>query len=114
MAGGTGKNIAGCNRLTFHIRGDKSQELYVQLVDHHVLGPDDIMDEPHFSQPVPLIAGGYLRAITSAYQPVSIPLSQLLPRGVYFLRLHTVGVAISTREGGAAGTYYLSRVRVEP
>jgi hypothetical protein len=114
MAQGGGWNIAGCTQLTFYIRGDKSQELYAQLIDHHILGPDDILDEPHLSERVPLIAGGYLKSVTPRYQKVSIPISKLLPKGVYFLRLHGVGMALSTLKDGKAGTYYVSGVQVEP
>ncbi len=114
MASGGGRNIAGCAKLVFHIRGDRSQEVYVQLIDHQVLGPDAILDEPHFSERVPLIAGGYLKSITPAYQKASIPINKLLPKGVYFLRLHEVGVALSTMYLGKPGTYYISGAQIEP
>ena len=55
---GGGQNIAGCKTLSFYIRGDRSQEVFVHLTDHHQSGPDGYFDEPHFSAPVPLLAGG--------------------------------------------------------
>jgi hypothetical protein len=111
---GDGVNSAGCRWLTFQIRGDTSQELFVHLMDHHRIGNEGIFDEPHFSKAVPLIAGGYLKSITPTYQKVRIPISELLPKGVYFLRWHTAGIGLSLPEGGKPGSYYIDLAQVEP
>jgi hypothetical protein len=109
-----GVNCAGCQWLTFHIKGDTPQELFVHLVDHHRIGHEGFFDEPHFSAPVPLIAGGYLKAITPAYQQVRVPIEKLLPKGVYFLRRHTAGIGLSIPRGGKPGTYWIDLAQIEP
>jgi len=109
-----GVNSAGLRWFTFAIRGDVSQELYVHLVDHHKIGSEGFFDEPHWSRPVPLIAGGYLKAITPAYQQVRIPIGQLLPKGVFFLRWHTAGIGLSVPQGARPATYHVDLVQIEP
>ena len=114
VADGDGMNCAGLKWLTFYIKGDASQELNVHLMDHHRVGEDALMDEPHYSAPVPLIAGGYLKAVTAAYQKVRIPLEKLLPKGTYFLRWHTAGFGLSAPEGARPATYHVDLIQVEP
>jgi hypothetical protein len=109
-----GVNSAGLKRLSFYIKGDVDQDLSVCLVDHHKIGSEGFLDEPHYSLPIPLIAGGYLRAITLDYQAVSIPLAKMLPKRTYFLRWHTAGIALLAAEGARPATYHVDLVRVEP
>jgi len=111
--GGFGVNISGRDTLTFRIRGDVNQELQVQLFDHFRLG-SDVFDQPHLSRPVPLIAGGYLQAVTSNWQQVRIPVAELLPKGHYFLRRLGGTIALSAGQGGKPGKYYLDQVCLEP
>jgi hypothetical protein len=111
---GDGVNSAGLKWFSFRIRGDVNQELIVHLVDHHRIGNEGFLDEPHFSKPVPLIASGYLKAVTAEYQEVRVPLEVLLPRGLFFLRWHTAGIGLSAPAGSKPGTYYVDRVQVEP
>lgn len=111
---GDGVNSAGLRWLTFHINGDTSQELFVHLVDHHKIGSEGFFDEPHFSAPVPLIAGGYVKAITPSYQKVRIPIARLLPKGVLFLRWHTAGIGLSGPREGKAATYHIHLAQIEP
>ncbi|HUT00966.1 MAG TPA: choice-of-anchor X domain-containing protein [Phycisphaerae bacterium] len=111
---GDGENSAGLKWLSFYIRGDTNQELLVHLVDHYRIGSEGFFDEPHFSAPAPLIAGGYLKAITPRYQKVRIPIDRLLPKGVFFLRWHTAGLGLSAPKGGKPGTYHVDRLQVEP
>jgi len=111
---GDGVNSAGCKWLTFAIRGDTDQELFVHLMDHHMIGEGGFFDQPHFSKAVPLIAGGYLKAVTPAYQKVRVPIAELLPRGLYFLRWHTAGIGLSVGERGRPGTYYVDLMQIEP
>ena len=109
-----GVNSAGLGWLAFRIKGEPSQELSVHLVDHHRIGREGFFDEPHFSRPVPLIGGGYLRAVTPAYQEVRIPVSKLLSKGTFFLRWHTAGIGLSGGAAARAGTYDVDQVRLEP
>ena len=111
---GDGVNSAGCKWFTFVIRGDVDQELFVYLMDHHRIGEEGLFDKPHFSKPVALIAGGYLKAITPAYQKVRVPIAELLPRGLYFLRWHTAGIGVSVGEKGKPGAYHIDLVQIEP
>ena len=111
---GDGFNTAGLGRLSFYIKGDIDQDLSVCLVDHHRIGSEGFLDEPHFSRPVPLIAGGYLRAVTSEYQAVRIPLARMLPKGTYFLRWHTAGIALLAPEAARPATYHIDLIQVEP
>ena len=108
-----GVNVSGHDTLTFHIRGDVNQELFVQLFDYFRIGAD-VFDQPHLSQAVPLIAGGYLKAITPTWQQVRIPIDKLLPKGHYFLRGFGAGVVLSAGDAGKPGRYYLDRVYLEP
>jgi hypothetical protein len=110
----TNQNIAGLAKLSFYIQGTAEQELFVQLMDHHVLGPDDIFDEPHFSGKVPLKGGGYLRSIKAEYQKVTVPVTKLFPEGVFFLRWHGAGFAFSTEKEGKPGVYHIRDVVLEP
>ncbi len=114
VVAGDGYNGAGLAWLTFHIKGDASQELFVHLMDHHRVGDDLLYDEPHYSRGVPLLAGGYLKAITPSYQKVRIPLDKLLPKGTYFLRWHTAGIGLSAPEGARPATYFVDLMQVEP
>ena len=114
VVSGDGSNGAGLAWLTFHIKGDVSQELFVHLMDHHRVGDDLLYDEPHYSRGVPLLAGGYLKAITPAYQRVRIPIEKLLPKGTYFLRWHTAGLGLSAPEGSRPGTCHVDLIQVEP
>ena len=57
---------------------------------------------------------GYLKAVTPAYQKVRIPIEKLLAKGVFFLRWHTAGIALSAPAVGKPGTYYIDAVRIEP
>ena len=111
---GDGANSAGLRWFSFSIRGDTNQELFVHLVDHHKIGTEGFFDEPHFSKPVPLIAGGYLKAVTPSYQKVRIPIDKLLAKGVFFLRWHTAGVGLSVPKGGKPGTYTINFAQIEP
>jgi hypothetical protein len=111
---GDGVNGAGRRWLTLYVKGDTNQELTVHLVDHHKIGSEGFFDEPHFSRPVPLIAGGYLKAVTPTHQQVRIPIDKLLPKGVFFLRWHTAGIALSAAKGAKPGTYYVDLARLEP
>lgn len=111
---GDGVNSAGLKWLTFRIRGDTDQELFVHLVDFHRIGTEGFFDEPHFSRPEPLIAGGYLKAVTPEYQEVRIPIDKLLPKGLLFLRWHTAGIGLSVPKGGRSGTYHVGEVQIEP
>ena len=114
VVAGDGYNSAGLACLTFHIKGDVSQEIFVHLMDHHRVGDDLLYDEPHYSRGVPLLAGGYLKAITPSYQRVRIPIEKLLPKGTYFLRWHTAGIGLSAPEGARPGTYHVDLIQVEP
>ncbi|MHC4717127.1 MAG: WD40/YVTN/BNR-like repeat-containing protein, partial [Planctomycetota bacterium] len=105
---GFGLNISGRDTLTFHIRGNVNQELFVQLFDRFRIGAD-VFDQPHLSRPVALIGGGHLQAVTPAWQQVRIPVTELLPKGHYFLRRFGAGVALSAGEDGKPGRYYLDR-----
>lgn len=108
-----GTNISGLGTLQFYIKGNTNQELFVQLVDRFKIGID-VFDECHFSQPVPLIAGGYLKAVTPTYQLVRVPVEKTLTKGTYYLRHHGAGVALSVGEGGKPGRYYLDAISLEP
>jgi hypothetical protein len=110
---GSGVNIIGCQTLSFYIKGDLSQDLYVQLVDRYQVG-EDLVDEPHFSRPVNLISGGYLKAITPKYQQVRIPISALLPKGALFLPRHAAGIALGAGPDGKPGKYYLDQAYALP
>jgi len=114
VVAGDGYNSAGLQWFTFYIKGDVNQELLAHLMDHHRVGDDLLYDEPHYSRGVPLLAGGYLKAITPGYQKVRIPLDKLLPKGTYFLRWHTAGIGLSAPDGARPGTYYVDLVQVEP
>jgi len=111
---GDGVNGAGFQWLTFHIKGDTNQELFVHLMDHHKIGNEGFFDEPHYSQPAPLLAGGYLKAVTPTYQKVRVPIAKLLPKGVFFLRWHTAGLGLSAPNGARPGTYHVDLVQIEP
>jgi hypothetical protein len=111
---GDGVNSAGLKWLTFHIKGDVDQELLVHLMDFHRFGSEGFFDEPHASAAAPLLGGGYLESVTPAYQTVRIPLARLLPRGLYFLRWHTAGIALAVPEGGRPGVYHIHDARLEP
>ena len=111
---GDGVNCAGLKWLAFHIKGDTDQDLRVHLVDYHKIGTEGFFDVPHFSAPVPLLAGGYLEAIAPTYQAVRVPVAKLLPKGVYFLRWHTAGLGLSVPEGGKPGTYHVDLIQLEP
>lgn len=114
VVAGDGYNSAGLKWFTFYIKGDVSQEIYAHLMDHHRVGDDLLYDEPHYSQGVPLLAGGYLKAITPTWQKVRIPIEKLLPKGTYFLRWHTAGIGLSAPEGARPATYYVDLMQVEP
>ena len=63
---------------------------------------------------MPLKAGGYLKSVTGRYQRVAVPVSQLLPKGLYFLRMHCAGIALSAPQGGKPGKYELDEIQLEP
>ena len=111
---GDGSNCAGLKWLSFYLKGDTDQELFVHLMDHYRVGDDLLYDEPHYSAPVPLVAGGYLKRLTPAYQQVRIPLEKLLPKGTLFLRWHTVGIGLSAPRSAKPGTYYIDLLEIEP
>ena len=111
---GDGWNCAGLKWLSFYLKGDTDQELFVHLMDHYRVGDDLLYDEPHYSAPVPLVAGGYLKRLTPAYQQVRIPLEKLLPKGTLFLRWHTVGIGLSAPRSAKPGTYYIDLLEIEP
>ncbi len=113
LTGGGGLNITGLDAISFHIKGDVSQELFVHLVDRYTVG-NDVVDVPHYSQPIPLIGGGYLKAITPEYQQVRIPMKQLLAKGTLFLRRHGAGMALGAPAGGKPGKYYIADFRAVP
>lgn len=113
IMGAGGLNISGRDAVSFHVKGDVPQELYVHVVDRYVVGSDAI-DVPHYSRPVPLIGGGYLKAITPAYQKVRVSMKKLLPKGTLFLRRHGAGFALSVGEGGKPGRYYIADFRAVP
>ncbi len=92
----------------------KEGDYKVSEMDHHRVGDDLLYDEPHYSRGVPLLAGGYLKAITPSYQKVRIPLDKLLPKGTYFLRWHTAGIGLSAPEGARPATYFVDLMQVEP
>jgi len=114
LVGSDGVNSAGFKWLTFYVRGDANQELFVHLMDHHKIGTEGFFDEPHFSRPEALIAGGYLKAITPTYQRVRVSIEKLLPKGIFFLRWHTAGIGLSVPKGGKPGTYHIDLVKIEP
>ena len=109
-----GMNGAGYQWLSFYIKGNVDQEILVHLMDHHKIGNEGFFDEPHYSQPAPLIAGGYLKSITPTYQKVRLPIARLLTRGTYFLRWHTAGIGLSSPEGARPATYWVDGVQIEP
>jgi len=113
IMGAAGVNTSGRDALSFYIRGDVNQELYVHIVDHYVQG-ENMIDVPHYSQPAPLISGGYLKQVTPEYQRVRIPIEKLLPKGTLFLRRHTAGIALAVDKAGKPGRYYVAGVRIEP
>ncbi len=113
IMGAGGMNISGRDALSFHIKGDVNQELYVCIVDRYVVGVDAV-DVPHYGRAVPLLAGRYLQAITSRYQKVRIPMTELLPNGTLFLRRHTAGIALTVKADGKPGRYYVDQVQAEP
>lgn len=113
IMGAGGLNITGCDAVTFYVKGDVPQELNVHVVDRYVVGIDAI-DVPHYSRAVPLIQGGYLKAIRPDYQHVRVPLAELLPRGTVFLRRHGAGFALSVDQAGKAGTYYIADFQAVP
>lgn len=106
-------NVTGLRTLQFYLKGNVNQELLVQILDRHRVGTD-VFDEPHYSHPVPLIAGGYLKAVTPTYQLVRVPVPELLTKGTYFLRHHGIGIALSVPEGGKPGQYLLDQVSLQP
>jgi len=110
---GFGINISGRDTLSFDIRGDVDQQLYVQLFDRFRVGAD-VFDQPHLSRAVPLIAPGRLHAITGAWQHVRIPVAELLPKGHYFLRRFGGTITLSAGKDGRPGRYYLDHVYLDP
>ena len=106
-------DINGRSRVTVYIKGDLNQDVRFHLVDRHAVGAD-VFDAPHLSHGVPLIGGGYLKAITPTYQKVVLPISALLPKGIYFLRSFAAGVALSVPKGGKPGNYYVAAVLLDP
>jgi hypothetical protein len=114
VVAGDGYNSAGLQWLTFRIKGDVSQDISVHLMDHYRVGDDLVYDEPHYSRGIPLLSGGYLKAITPAYQRVRIPFDKLLPKGTFFLRWHTAGIGLSAPDGARPATYHLDLMQVEP
>ena len=42
------------------------------------------------------------------------PLAKLLPKGTYFLRWHTAGIALAVPEGGRPGTYHIAAAQLGP
>ncbi len=114
VVAGDGYNGAGLKWLTFYIKGDVSQDISVHLMDHHRVGDDLLYDEPHYSRGVPLLSGGYLKAITPAWQKVRVPFEKLLPKGTFFLRWHTAGLGLSAPDGARPATYHVDLIQVEP
>jgi hypothetical protein len=114
VVAGDGSNGAGLKWFTFYIKGDANQDVLVHLMDHHRVGDDLLYDEPHYSRGVPLIAGGYLKAITPTYQKVRVPIEKLLPKGTFFLRWHTAGIGLSAPDGARPATYHVDLMQVEP
>lgn len=108
-----GLNTYGRDFLTFTIKGDTDQEIYVCLIDSSNIG-GDMVDIPHYSQRVSLIAGGYLKNITAENQKVRVPMSELLPKGTLFHRRHTAGIAIGVLGNGKAGKYTIDSVQILP
>ena len=106
-------NISGCDTLSLDIKGTVSQELYVHVLDYFRIG-ENMIDVPHWSRGVPLIAGGHLKSIGRDYQTVRIPMKLLLAKRTLFLRQYGAGVGLSVKAGGKPGTYYLANVTAEP
>ncbi len=106
-------NISGCDTLRLDIKGTVNQELYVHILDYFRMG-ENMIDVPHWSRGVPLIAGGHLKSIGGEYQTVRIPMKLLLTKGTLFLRQYGAGIGLATKEGGKPGAYYLANVTAEP
>ncbi len=60
------------------------------------------------------LSGGYLKAITPAWQKVRVPFEKFLPKGTFFLRWHTAGLGLSAPDGARPATYHVDLIQVEP
>jgi len=101
--------------VTFKFRGmPDAGDVSFFLVDELTAGERreiEAMLPKSFSNPVPLLAGGYLPAMDGKYHEVKMPMVKLV-RGIRFMRRHVAGFGLRALEGARGGTYYIDEVRL--